>query len=294
MSNEIVEVRESSIPALSDDTLIGLAEQAEKRVDALVKIKKAALRVTNAYDWSDQGGKPYMEASGSQKVGRVFGVSWRSDEPVYESEEGGHFSYTYTGEFGLAGATITAIGTRSSKDKFFTKYDYSQKDENGKALKVALPPSEIDKGDVKKSAYTNWMQNGIKAILGMKNVSWDDLASAGITKEQVSRVDFKKGGKKEEEIHSEGALTVNFIPSDVKKTGGKNEKTGKSWTKFIIKGPDGDYNTFSESFAKSAVDAKTNGLLIGVTYTTGKYGNEIENLGPAVYPPKEEDKEEAV
>jgi len=106
------------IQPISDNTLVALAENAEKRVDALNKIKKAALKATNPRDWTDQNGNPYLQVSGSEKVGRVFGISWRIDEPVFEKEEGGHFGYTYKGYFELAGAEIEAIGTRSSKDGF--------------------------------------------------------------------------------------------------------------------------------------------------------------------------------
>ena len=142
-------------------------------------------------------------------------------------------------------------------------------------------------GDVKKSAYTNCIANGVSRLLGIRNMTWPELAEAGILKENAGKVDYKKGGKAQEGIKSEGALVANFIPQDVtKKTGGT---ATKPWTKYIIKGPDGVYNTFSETFAKSAMDAKNSGLLIGVTYKTGQYGNDIENVGPAIYPPTDDE-----
>src|SRR3990167_1886064 len=105
------------LPIIADDRLIEIAEKAEKRIDAVNKIKRIALRVTNHDDWVDQQVKPYLEVSGAEKVGRVFGISWRIGEPVLFQEEDGHFNFTYSGTFTLGGATITAIGTRSSKDK---------------------------------------------------------------------------------------------------------------------------------------------------------------------------------
>lgn len=190
-------VQDQGLPPISDETLISLAEQAEKRVAALSKIKKAALSITNPRDWADQQGNPYLQVSGSEKVARIFGISWRIGEPVYEVEEGGHFTFTYKGQFSLAGATIEAIGTRSSKDGFFKKYTYEGQGENKK--KIELPPSEIDKGDVKKAAFTNLLGNGITRILGLRNLTWSDLEEfAKIKKDQVSRVDYKKKGEKEE------------------------------------------------------------------------------------------------
>ena len=185
-------------PAIADDRLVAVAEAAEWRVEAMGKIKRMSLKMTNARDWTDQGGKPYLQVSGAEKIGRLFGISWRIDEPVFETDEGGHFGYTYKGYFTLGGATIEAIGTRSSKDGWFKKY------KDG----AELPLSAIDKGDVKKAAYTNLLGSGITRILGMRNLTWEELAEAGITKDNVSRVDFKKKGKADEGIASEGSATI--------------------------------------------------------------------------------------
>ncbi len=273
MQNEVVEVN-NNVPMIADDTLVSLAEQAEKRVDALNKIKRAALKATNPRDWTDQNGNPYLQVSGSEKVGRVFGMSWRIEEPKYETEEGGHFSFTYKGEFSLAGATIEVIGTRSSKDPFFKKYKGKGDD------RVELPPSEIDKTDVKKAALTNLFGNGITRMLGLRNLTWDDLKEfAGITRDQVGRVDYKKNGRTQSDIKNEGDQASVFVPADIRKQTGKNQKTGKDWTKFIIKSPaETEYVTFSESFAKIAKEGKDAGRKIEVTFKAGQYGNDVSNV----------------
>lgn len=285
---EQLATQDNGIPALADDTLIQIAEKAEKRIEAVNKIKLMALRVTNAHDWVDQGGKPYLQASGGEKVARLFGISWTISEPVYETEEGGHFSYTYNGSFSLSGATIEAVGTRSSKDGFFKKY--GPKDENGD--KTTLPPSEIDKGDVKKSAYTNLIGNGITRLLGIRNLTWEDLEVAGIMKGNVGRVDYKKDGKRtDKNISSEGSQTVTAVITDVKKKTG--EKNGKTWTNYTVKTEDGEYKTFSETFATFAYDAKKAGVPVTITYTVSKFGNDLENIAlpddsEAPPPPTEE------
>ena len=271
--------QETAISPISDNTLLALAENAEKRVDALNKIKRAALKATNPRDWTDQNGNPYLQVSGSEKVGRVFGISWRIDEPVLEREEGGHFSYTYKGIFALAGAEIDAIGTRSSKDGFFKKYDYSKKDEDGNSIKTELPPSEIDKGDVKKAAYTNCIGNGVTRILGLRNLTWEDLHEfANINREQVTgKVDYKKSGKQQDGIKSEGALTATVAVSDVRVSEyTKRDKT--KGEKFTIKSGDDSYNTFSKSFATVAKDARGEGLKVEITYTENSYGKNIEAI----------------
>lgn len=191
-NNEFRENREEqneALPALSDNSLVALADQVEKRFDAMSKIKRIALKLTNSHDWVDQNGRPYLQASGAEKVARLFGISWRIFEPIFENLEGGHFSYTYKGEFSLSGATIEAIGTRSSKDGFFKKYSY----EGDK--RKELPVSEIDRGDVQKAAYTNLLGNGITRLLGIRNLTYEDLKEfAGITKDMVTRVEYRERG----------------------------------------------------------------------------------------------------
>ena len=273
MENEIMETTCTDIVAtpVTDDTLISLAEQAEKRIDAMTKIKKVSLKLTNRHDWTDQGGKPYLQVSGAEKIARMFGISWRISEPTLENQEGGHFGFTYKGFFSLAGASIEVIGTRSSKDGFFKKYSYVNGD------KTELPPSEIDRGDVKKSAYTNCIGSGITRILGLRNMTYEDLQEfAGISKEDIGVIDYKKKGKTDSGIASEGSQKITASVSDVRKKTG--EKNGKQWTSYIVKAGEGEYKTFSESNAKIAKEALEAGLQVEISYTVGKFGNDIESI----------------
>jgi hypothetical protein len=168
---------------LSSDTIIAIADQAERRIEAVKKIKTLALRVTNHQDWVDMGGKPYLQASGGEKVARLFGICWQVDEPTFLTEEDGHFMYGYVGKFSLGTATIEAVGTRSSRDAFFST-----------AKGADIPPTEIDRGDVKKAAYTNCIANGVTRILGIRNLTWEELKAAGIDQAKTGRVGFDEKG----------------------------------------------------------------------------------------------------
>lgn len=177
---------------IESDKLIAIAEASERRMEAVKKIKRTALRVTNEKDWVDQAGRPYIQASGAEKIARVFGISWRFiGEPQKIFEESGHFRYEVHMEFIMAGSTIEIKGSRSSKDPFFTtRYEYNK--ESGQREKVDRPPSEIDAGDVLKAAITNGIGNGITRILGIRNLDWADLAEAGLSKENIGKVEYKK------------------------------------------------------------------------------------------------------
>lgn len=165
---------------LVDDQLLAVAAAAERRVAAINRIKILSLKVTNAHDWNDQGGKPYMAVSGAEKVARLFGISWRLDEPVREDHDDGHFDYSFKGYFSMGTAEIEVIGTRSSKDPFFAGSKEKQ-----------VPPSEIDRNDVKKGAMTNCIGNGISRLLGIRNLTWEELDEAGIKKSNVGKVTYR-------------------------------------------------------------------------------------------------------
>jgi len=170
--------REETPIEVSTDAVVQIAENAEKRVQAVKKIKQLALSITTPNDWVDMGGRPYLTVSGAEKIARLFGISWRIGEPKVEYEDDGHFRYIYQGEFIMGNVSIEAIGTRSSRDPFFSR-------SHGRDI----PPNQIDKADVMKAAYTNCIGNGITRLLGLRNLTWDDLRVANI--KPSARVEYK-------------------------------------------------------------------------------------------------------
>lgn len=177
---------------LDNDLLLQTAEAADKRITAINRIKSLALRVTSAHDWVDQGNKPYLQASGSQKVARLFGISWQINEPKVEVYEDGHFMYSYTGTFTMQNVSIEALGTRSSRDPFFKRYAKTTENQ-----RVELPPTEIDRGDVQKAAFTNLLGNGITSLLGLKNMTWEEVSKGGVSQGATASVDYSSSKTQE-------------------------------------------------------------------------------------------------
>src|SRR3990167_1193903 len=124
MSNsEVIAVQDQGgeiLPVLANDDFLALAE---KRVESVQRIKQIALKITNKNDWVDQEGKPYLQASGAEKVARLFGINWskQSHRKEFSSDDRGpFFFYVYTADFFLRGGdSVSAVGTCSSRDKFF-------------------------------------------------------------------------------------------------------------------------------------------------------------------------------
>jgi hypothetical protein len=181
MNGEVMTQDENMPVSLGADNLLQMAAKAEKMVEAINRIKRAALKVTNERDWTNQNGNPYLQVSGSEKVARLFGISWRIDPPQFTTEDDGHYSYTYKGYFDLGPASIEFEGSRGSKDAWYSKA-------HGKDV----PVSEIDKNDVKKAALTNTIGNGVTRILGIRNLSWDDLKEAGLDVSKIGKVEYTK------------------------------------------------------------------------------------------------------
>ena len=202
MNEELEAYKEKGLMAGNADDIIQIAEQAEARVAAVIKIKRAALMVTNGGDWVDQNGKPYLMASGAEKVANLFNISWRflSPEPVKTVDSDGvNFTYTYAAEFSMGSRHIEVEGSRSSKDKFFSQYTYGEKDpQTGKSERTEKTLSERDnERDVKMAALTNLFGNGITRLLGIRNLSYADLQEfAGITPDMIGKVTYKTKGDK--------------------------------------------------------------------------------------------------
>jgi hypothetical protein len=187
-------VDHENVPALADDTLIAVAKMAEARIDAVIKIKQLALKVTNPRDWTDQQGNPYLQVSGSEKVANLFNISWSflTPEPLYEEDPDGHYTYTFKGRFSMGSRSIEVEGSRSSKDSFFKQNVYVNDVKREKTI-----DERDNKRDVKMAALTNMLGNGITRLLGIRNLTWDDLEKfAGIKKDQVGKVEYKKDGVK--------------------------------------------------------------------------------------------------
>ncbi len=273
--------------SIADDFLIQVAEHAERRIDAVMKIKKVALKVTNPRDWTDQQGNPYLMASGSEKIANLFNISWRIDEPVYEEDPDGHYTYSYKGHFSLGSRTTEAEGSRSSRDGFFNQYSYEEKE--GKKEKKEIQISErTNKRDVKMAALTNLLGNGITRILGIRNLTWEDLKEfANITKDQVTNIQYKKAGekppiimpseKKNGEQKPKDTETLITLVDNVTMKEGKNDK-GKSWTKYTIHVGDKGYSTFDKNIAKDADQAKKSAVNVNLEFKNTTYGPEIVSL----------------
>lgn len=160
-----------------------------QNVEAYKQIITTSIKLTTAWDWQDLGGKPYMQSSGAEKVASPFHVS--HDAPLRERLEredakGRYYIYTHTARFHsrLLNRSIVVTGTCSSRDQFFST-------KNGEAI----PQEDVDESNVLKASLTNMLVNGITRLLGIRNLTWEQLSAGGIARDSVGKVAFRKGGQ---------------------------------------------------------------------------------------------------
>ena len=179
-----------ALMSMDYDNVLMLAERADKMVTALNKIMAAAIKVTTPKDWVMIGGTPYLQESGATKVARLFGIGWQIHPgfPKTEYDSDGYPTYTYRMTFTMGKQAIEAEGMRNARDEFF-----AGKRGDGRKQKTV---DEIDLGDVKRAAYTNCLNNGIKRILpGLRNLDVSALESAGLKVSEIRGYTFKEGSR---------------------------------------------------------------------------------------------------
>jgi len=183
----------SLITNLEELDIDAITERAEKHVEKELILRKLALKVTNVQDWIDQNGKPYLQWTGASRVARILGVSYTGlhFDRVDRTDKHGEFcEIDCFGTIHWMGGKIEEIGSCSSRDPLFGV----RKDENEKPF--FLPLSEVDATDVKKKSLTNFLNRGLKSMVGL-SFTWDEISeiSGGkITRELVNAVKYKKRG----------------------------------------------------------------------------------------------------
>jgi antitoxin component of MazEF toxin-antitoxin module len=179
----------------SDQQLQQTIDRAERYMQLLDKMRKLACNMTNTDDWVDQGGKPYLQASGCNKVSGGFGVRFYGVEVEKEfinDDKGTYLAYITSGYATWNNKEIHETGTATSRDDFFA---LRKNKETGE--KEFLPLSEIDPMDIRKKSHTNFQNRAIKSVLGL-SFTWEEVAKATngtITKEKCSTVNYNKGSK---------------------------------------------------------------------------------------------------
>jgi len=187
LSGGLPESRRQSLTEQIQDVLDASMRMAELQR----RIVETAVRITNHQDWTNLGGKPYLCEAGAMKAASVLPVEiYCIEKPTktWADDETGRY-YIYACEYGAKWkgglGAVTATGTASSRDKFFSM-------KNGERL----PLSEIDETNLIKKCATNGRHNAIVRLLGLQNLTMDEVKDFGIDVGQLKGTAYD--GKKEQ------------------------------------------------------------------------------------------------
>jgi hypothetical protein len=158
-----------------------LKEIAEKRVKFFRMLALLSLERTSVHDWADMGGKPYLQATGAEKIAPLWGINtWDTKITIEMDAETGLPTYQVSGRVGsrVLGIEMDVIGGRNANDDFFRKQPH------------------LDLEDVRKAAYSNFLVNAITRLVGLRGLTWEDVAEGTkgrITKEKATgKIEYKK------------------------------------------------------------------------------------------------------
>lgn len=200
------------------------AEEINSTLDKFQKVyatvRDRALKSTTSKDWIDESGMPYLLISGAEKIKNLFGVSVTNVEFIKTQEEdefNKYYMITYKGLFSWAMSSIEMNGCCTSLDKFLNK---------------TRQLGSVNMSNIQKKAYTNMMGRGLKALLGLNKITWDELENLGIAKNKSSAVQYKTQEEKDKERLQKINTLRNLILNKTNNDKGKARELLKSLTTF--------------------------------------------------------------
>jgi hypothetical protein len=181
------------------DKYLSHLELISKNIDRFIRAKEkiwqAVLKLAKPGDWvvfeSEDRNAPDRKRStvcltgaGADRIAVALGISftnWSEKKEEGEDEKGRWYRYWFETDASLGTRTIRAIGRASSRDKFF-----------GYAHGELKEISEIDESNVRMAAYHNAMKEGVKLLLGLRNIPIEEFQKANITLVYARKVELKK------------------------------------------------------------------------------------------------------
>jgi len=197
-----LEVLQKNIMEATSTDVKSLIEQSlQGQETAYQTLLKLAIKSTFSSDWLEIGDKPYLQQSGTARIALRFGVSVKFDrdtqgnplimrEDFDDEKYGKGYVYTVCGKAIVGTREFEAIGTASTQDQFL---GMEGKGDNRKAV-----PIHEAMQDAKKKAVTNFYNNAISQIIGIKGMTWEALKEYGVTRGGKGKVAYDTQPKAQE------------------------------------------------------------------------------------------------
>lgn len=185
-------------------------------------VRKDALTKTRPHHWvarRDSKGNTTLNlmAPGAERIRANCPIGYMNKRDYVETwnkETGPGYTIYYEADFFLGSpksGTMPVIGSCSSDDDFFSiehndmpfnaenpEHKAALESGDGKLsgdgktiyMKVRVPAAEVSKEDIRKSALSNLVVNGVTRVLGIRSISPDELQEVGIDIAKIPSIDY--------------------------------------------------------------------------------------------------------
>lgn len=301
MSDEKVETLEPEVEAEGTVTIVEPPQSADqmdavigisKRIDdyalAMDKIIGACVKRSYPGDWvvhkksgeEDENQKANMGAAAAERMATFTGITetnWTTGGKEW-SEDHKHYTWAYEADFTFGKRTIHVISRVGTRDKFF-----------GKDKQGWKPLEDVQEDDIKKAAFRACRKEGVRTLLGLRNVPVAKLKDLGFDITKINFVGFEEKGKalsQEQKKVDETGMSKRQVKIKDIKIGWEGPKNSR----FDVVDAEGvKYNFFGSKESKRGMilqDAKEAGEIVEISFVVklfnGKEQYEIVKVNGAV------------
>lgn len=192
---ENVEAKNILVPMSLSENFV---EAAAKQIELRSRLLQTALKALKPHDIQDFDGKPYIEGEGAARIMSVI-RGFKVGEARFQIEQiHPHYFIECSIPMEFMGATTFALGDCSTADPFFVGREgkgglYAKHLERTGSETMA---ARLILGDAKKKARENAISRGVTELLGLKGLSWEDLAKLGFSRTEAgAKISFKSGSQ---------------------------------------------------------------------------------------------------
>jgi len=218
----------------------GTAAQLQGRAELMRNILPHLVKCCNARNIKDLDGNPYVDSDACERIANIVGISLGSPkiEKYWEDDGDGKrvFCVDVIGEAQAFGRTVTEIGGCTSEDLFYHKRvgdEYVQR----------LPMSKL-RLEVTKKAMANWQGRAIRTVLGLKELTWEELEKVGFKQSESTSVKYRKESEQDSDRKDKAEECRGKIAAKLMADCGNNKEAAQMLLKSLTTFEKSDGSTF--------------------------------------------------
>lgn len=243
-NHAMVEAVETDTPEVENHSTVSLIDQSSDHVDAVIAfaakaaeyqkamdtIRNMIIKQSYANDWISHSREGVAEsdmtanigAAAAERIASLVGIqerNWTKGEKIWTEDRTG-YTWIFEADFGYRGRWVHAIGQAGTKDKFFGYANGQWKD-----------VSDVREDDIKKAAFRACRKEGVRTLLGLRNIPVTKLGELGFDKGRIKFAAFQSkvsASEKAQAAVSGGSLEREIMVKSAKCEAKKN-KEGKDY-----------------------------------------------------------------